>query len=177
MRLMIITLILLLQSGNLAAVELFGLDLLNSDQQELRVAVKQAGAELIRESGELFWFDSYDSSGVLPGSSRLYLGFVRQDRRFAFAEYEFVGFKHDQMLVRLNQKYGSGQVNPGNFFSDQEYRWQQDGIQITLKTDWQNYRTRLSYINPVTLKQLKQEQVKAELELDQSESGQDYSLY
>ena len=174
MRLMFITLILLVASGNLAAVELFGLQLANSSQKQLRNAAKKAGVILIRESGESLWFDSYDSSSVLPGSSRLYLGFVRKDQRFAFAEYEFVGLNHDQMLTRLNQKYGPAKISRGKFISDHEYRWQQDGVQIIFKTDWQNYRTRLSYVNPITLKQLKIERLNAKLEQIKADTTQVY---
>lgn len=177
MRLMFITLVLLVASGNLAAVELFGLQLENSSQKQLRDAAKKAGVILIRESDDSLWFDSYDSSSVLPGSSRLYLGFVRKDQRFAFAEYEFVGLNHDQMLASLRQKYGSGQTSRGRFISDREYRWQQDGIQIIFKTDWQNYRTRLSYINPAALRQLQIEQWGSELEKDTNNDTQAYSVY
>ncbi len=174
MRPMFITLILLVASGNLAAVELFGLQLANASQNQLRDAAKKAGVILIRESNESLWFDSYDSSSVLPGSSRLYLGFVRKDQRFAFAEYEFVGLKHAQMLTRLNQKYGPGKISRGKFISDHEYRWQQDGVQIIFKTDWQNYRTRLSYVNPITLKQLKIERLNAKLEQIKADTTQVY---
>jgi hypothetical protein len=177
MRLIIITLCLLANSSNLAAVELFGLKLADSSQKELRDAAKKAGVVLIRESDESLWFDSYDSSSVLPGSSRLYLGFVRQDQRFAFAEYEFVGLKHNRILARLSQKYGSGQRSRGRFLSDQEYRWQQDGIQITFKTDWQNYRTRLSYTSPTALKQLKKEKLDAEQKKVEENSAQTSSIF
>ena len=177
MRLILITLILLLASNKLAAVELFGLELASSTQKQLRDAAKKAGVILIRESDGSSWFDSYDSSNVLPGSSRLYLGFVREDQRFAFAEYEFVGFKHSQMLNRLNQKYGPGQKSRGKFISDHEYRWQQDGVQIILKTDWQNYRTRLSYVSPTALMQLKKEHMNAKITEANSNPTQTVSVY
>jgi hypothetical protein len=177
MRLMIITIILLVASNNLAAVELFGINLVNSGQTELRSAAKKAGVILIRESDKSLWFDSYNSSNVLPGSSQLYLGFVRADQRFAFAEYEFVGFRHDQMLAKLRQKYGSGQITRAKYFSDNEYRWLQDGIQISFRIDWQNYRTRLSYVDPAALKQLKTEQFNARRKLVEDNSTQANPVY
>lgn len=122
-------------------------------------------------------FDSYHSSNVLPGSSRLYLGFVRQDSQFAFAEYEFIGYKYKEMLARLIQKYGSAKIIRGKFISDNEYLWQKDGIKISLKSDWQNYRTRLSYVNPNALRQLKIERLSAEQDEAAKNSTQDISVY
>ena len=177
MRQMIIPLILLVASSNLAAMELFGLELLGSSQKQLRAAAKKTGVVLIRDSSESLWFDSYDSSIVLAGSSHLYLGFVRQDQRFAFAEYEFVGFKHEKMLAGLNRKYGSGKMIRGKFISDNEYLWQLDGIKKTFKSDWKNYTTRLSYVSPEALKQLKIEQFNAEREETPKNTTQEFSVY
>ena len=131
-----------------AALELFGVQLASSSRDELRDAVRNAGLVLIREGGEENWFDLYDSSAVLAGSRRFYLGFVKQDQRFAFAEYEFIGLQHKRILQNLTRKYGPAEVQGGRFASDHRYRWRQDGIRIELSSDWQNYRTRLIYTDP-----------------------------
>jgi len=177
MRLTIITIILLVASNKLAAVELFGLELMNSTQDQLRDAAKKAGVVRIRESDESSWFDSYDSSDVLPGSSRLYLGFVRQDSRFAFAEYEFVGYKYEEMLARLKLKYGSAKIIRGKFISDNEYLWLKNGIEITFKFDWQSYKTRLSYVSPDAFRQLKLERLTVEQDESTGKLTQDVSVY
>ena len=93
MQKLILLAVMSLLSGNALALELFGVDLEKSQQNTIRSAAKKAGVTLIREGGADQWFDSYDSSSVLPLSKRLYLAFVKQDKRFAFAEYEFAGIK------------------------------------------------------------------------------------
>jgi len=140
-----------------AGLELFGVALETASSDELRAAAKEAGVVPIREAGEDDWFDIYDSSAVLPGTTRLYLGFVKQNQRFAFAEYEFTGLNPTQMLHNLSAKYGEAEVSRGRFMSDRSYRWQADGIEISLSSDWQNYRSRLSYIEPANLATLRAE--------------------
>lgn len=139
------------------ALELFGVELESASRDQLREAVKQAGLVLIREGGDEEWFDVYDSSAVMAGSSRLYLGFVKQDQRFAFAEYEFNGLDPGPVLRNLTRKYGAADTRKGRFASDTSYRWQLDGVQIRLRSDWQNYKTRLSYVIPANLASLRAE--------------------
>ncbi len=130
------------------ALELFGVELETSARDQLRDAARNAGLVLIREGGEDNWFDLYDSSAVLAGSVRFYLGFVKQDQRFAFAEYEFIGLQQKRLLQNLTRKYGPPEVEGGRFVSDRRYRWRRDGIDIELGSDWHNYRTRLIYTEP-----------------------------
>jgi hypothetical protein len=131
-----------------AALELFGVNLESTTRDALREAAREAGLLLLRESGEDSWFDAYDSSTVLDGSTRFYLGYVKQDQRFAFAEYEFRGLNQKQLVRNLTTKYGVAEVQRGRYISDRSYRWQRDGIQIELSSDWQNYATRLLYVIP-----------------------------
>lgn len=153
-------------SPPLAALELFGISLETTRRDELRDAAKRAGVVLIREGSADIWFDVYDSSAVLPGSRRLYLGFVKQDQRFAFAEYEFNGIHLSRLLNSLNRKYGNATVGKGRFVSDRRYRWQRDGIEIQLNSDWNSYKTRLIYLNPVNMVDLVAER-------DQSSKGKE----
>ncbi len=139
------------------ALELFGVVLESTNRDELREAAKNAGLELIREGGEDNWFDIYDSRTVLAGSVHFYLGFVKQDQRFAFAEYEFSGFRSQSLLPRLKRKYGDPVVEGGRYVSDATYRWRRDGIEIELSSDWSNYKTRLIYVNPVNMAALQAE--------------------
>ena len=140
------------------ALELFGVNLDSTNREELRGAVESAGAVLIREGSDADWFDVYDSSSALVGSTHLYLGFVKQDQRFAFAEYEFRGLNPKQLLHNLTIKYGAAEFRVGKFVSDWKYRWQHDGIEIELNSDWQNYKIHLSYINPANMADLLAEQ-------------------
>ena len=157
-RLLYLTILLLGFSAPAQALELFGVDLESASRDELRSAVKQAGVVLIRESGDDEWFDVYDSSPVLDGSSRLYLGFVKQSQQFAFAEYEFNGIDPASMLRNLTSKYGTASVRKGRYLSDKTYHWQLDGIEIRLLSDWHNYKLRLSYVVPANLASLQAEQ-------------------
>ena len=140
--------------GPAAALELFGVTLESATRDELRAAVTQAGLVLTSESGEDRWYDLYDSSGALEGSSRFYLGFVKRDQRFAFAEYEFPGLQRKQLLRDLTLKYGAPEIQGGRFISDRRYRWRREGIEIELSGDWQNYKTRLIYMMPANMADL-----------------------
>ena len=157
------------------ALELFGVNLNSTNSAELRIAVKTAGARLIREGGEDNWFDVYDSSDALAGSIRLYLGFVKQDQRFAFAEYEFKSLNPAQMLSKLTTKYGAAETHAGSFISDRKYRWQRDGIEIELSSDWQHHVTRLSYINPVNMSVLLAERASYKSQL--ATEAESFSIY
>ncbi len=137
--------------------ELLGIDVTNTPKGDFRQALKATGVELISEAGEDQFFDSYSSQNLLPGSQRLFLGFVKKDDRFAFAEYEFIGLQHPEMLNKLTQKYGRYQERPGRYLTDNAYFWNQDGIDISLITDWKQHRTRLIYAAPEALKALQKE--------------------
>ena len=141
-----------------AALDLFGVALESAGGDELRRAVVDAGMVPIREGVADEWFDIYDSSAVLAGSARFYLGVVKQDQRFAFAEYEFRGLNPKPILQRLTAKYGAAdEIQAGRYLSDRGYRWRRDGIDIELVSDWQNYRFRLSYIDARNLADLQAE--------------------
>jgi hypothetical protein len=158
-----------------AALELFGIALESTNRDELRDAAGKAGLVLLREGGDDNWFDVYDSSAVLDGSIRFYLGFVKQDQRFAFAEYEFRGLNSKQLERNLTLKYGKAEVRGGRYFSDHSYRWQRDGIEIELTSDWQNYKTRLIYLVPENMADLHAE--RAAYNSQQESEVEQVSLY
>ncbi len=146
----------LLIAPDALSAELFGVQLPTATLDQLRTAVKQSGATLIRESGEGRSYDIYDSKALLAESSRLYLGYTGEDRRFAFVEYEFIGLQQPGMLRKLNAKYGKAVTGKGKYFSDRSYHWVKNGIRISLQNDWQNYRTRLIYAEPEAVAKMKQ---------------------
>jgi len=136
------------------AVSLFGIELAQTQRPELRDAVKQAGAVLEKEAGEGEFFDRYGSQTLLPGSDKLFLGFVKADQQFAFAEYEFHGFRHPRMLSRLTERYGEAEVLKQDYLSDTVLRWQNQGIEILWFQDWSQYKFRLQYRHPQNLTRL-----------------------
>lgn len=133
------------------AVKLFGVELVGADQTELRQVVEKAGAKKIKQAGKFEFYDEYDSSKILDGSSRLYLGFDKKNQKFVFAEYEFLGLDYSKMLFMLSKKYGNPKKIKGKFISDLTYLWQQKGMQIKLTKDWLNYKNRVLYVVPEQL--------------------------
>ena len=152
-----IIILLLVCSVQAQAVDLYGVQLREASRDQLLNALKNSGIRLISEAGKDDFYDVYDSSQVLPNSTRFYLGFVKKDGKFAFAEYEFNGLQQRQMLQRLIAKYGKARKINGQYLTDASWTWQIDSITISLKADWGAYKTRLTYQNPAALKQLKQE--------------------
>lgn len=172
-----IILLLIWLSATANASELFGVSLLDATRDKLRSAVKKAGATLISEGGSNTFFDSYSSDSLLQGSSKLYLGFVKKDRQFAFAEYEFDGLQQPRILQKLNIKYGRASTSKGMFLSDQVYSWHSAGITIELYPNWRNYQTRLTYYNPDALQQLRLERQQYKAALDQQLSNDNKLAY
>ncbi len=170
MRLFLLPLLLL--SLPASAVELFGVDLASAQRDSLRQAVRQAGAELISEAGDNDFFDAYRSDTLLTESRRLYLGFVKADGAFAFAEYEFPQLRNPRMLRKLTERYGPPERISGKFLSDTEYRWRQPPVEITLRQDWPAHALRLIYARPDQLQRLQQERLEV-LRRQQAEQDQD----
>jgi len=158
MRVLLLSLLLCFPSA-VAALELFGLDLASAQRDALRQAVRQAGAELIREAGADEFFDAYRSEQLLSDSRRLYLGFVKADGAFAFAEYEFPMLRNPRMLRKLNDRYGPPERIAGKYLTDTVYRWRQPPLEITLWQDWPAHALRLTYARPDRLQQLKAERL------------------
>lgn len=142
------------------AAKLFGVDLATATKTSLSQAAKNAGARLNRQAGELQLYDEYSSVNILEGSDKLFFGFSKETEKFAFAEYEFKGLHHEKMLQKLSSKYGEPEKIKQVFISDGIYRWQVDGIEISYYKDWQQYKTRVTYIVPELLAQLKVAQKK-----------------
>ena len=171
-----VLLVLSVFSSKLVAFDLFGVNLIETSRNDMRRAVEGAGLVLIRKDDTLD-FDEYDSSLAFKGASRLYLGFTEQGARFAFAEYEIVGFRYTRLKQNLQQKYGLPKISTGKYISDKTFYWSQEGIEITLSTDWQNYATRLSYIAPEALAELRKARFVATQESTRPAIEQASSLY
>ena len=61
------------------------------------------------------------------------------------------------MLARLRKKYGEPAVTPGEFLSDQRYRWRNNGIDIVLQKTFGCHCSRLLYSEPNTLLTVQQQ--------------------
>ena len=138
------------------AVELFGVKLNNINRQQLREAINNSGAEIIREAGDDNWFDIYNLSSQFAQCKQLFVGYDKTTATFAFAEYQLPYDYLPTMLKRLQAKYGAAEVRGGTFASDRKYQWLIDGVNITLQYDWSRNISRLVYSQQPNLQQLQQ---------------------
>ncbi|MEM6986439.1 MAG: hypothetical protein AAF499_07845 [Pseudomonadota bacterium] len=152
----LLLLVLLLFGSAANAAELFGVPLASADKGNLGFAVQRAGATLMQtERNQVY--EVFDSRKVLDASFKLYLGFDVQNGKFGFAEYHLYRLAHGAMLKRLTDKYGDPAVDGGEFLTDQRYRWQVNGIDISLQKTHGCMCSRLVYSEPETHKIVKQQ--------------------
>ncbi len=154
--------LLLLLALPVQGFELFGVNLSTATRDEFRQAVKRSGAKLLSEAGKDTFYDVYQGSSLLQNAGKLYLGFTKTSQQLAFVEYEFNGLQQPALLKKLIQKYGQPAKKPATFLSDFTFQWQKDGVVMSFYQDWAAYKTRLSYIRPGALEQLKQEKIQYE---------------
>jgi len=159
------------------AAKLFGVDLLTETKTTLRQAAKQGGARLKKEAGELEFYDEYFSADILKGSNKLFLGFSKKTEKFAFAEYEFKGLNNDKMLQKLISKYGQPVKIKKIYISDVVYRWNVGGVEISFYQDWHNYKTRVTYIVPKLLAELKVAKNKVDEAIVRGELNKQINVY
>jgi hypothetical protein len=154
---LIIFLLFMVFNSTYAATMLFGMDLHQATRGDMRTAVRNSGAKLIKEAGSDGFFDEYGSDKLLKGSSRLYLGYVKKDNRLAFVEYQLDGLHHPEIIQKLTRKYGKPETVKGKFYSDSRHQWLSDGVKILMYQDWAFYKTRLLYFLPKNLSDLRLE--------------------
>lgn len=159
------------------AAELFGLDLLTATKTTLRQAARQGGARLKKEAGEFEFYDEYFSADILKDSDKLFMGFSKETEKFAFAEYEFKGLSNDKMLQKLISKYGPPKKIKKSFISDAISRWNSGGVEISFYQDWYQYKTRVTYIVPEVLAQLKIAKNRVEKAIVRGELNKQSNVY
>jgi hypothetical protein len=164
MKKIIILLFIIALPGPTSAVDLFGVNLSVATPDQFRMALQQVGVKPLRKLGGNPFYDTYKADTLLQNALQLHIGFVKSDRRFAFAEYEFNGLEQPAMLHKLNKKYGQATITKGKYLSDQSLLWQQGEIMINLSQDWKAYKTRLIYFNKEALTLLREERSRVELD-------------
>lgn len=134
-----------------AGTELFGEVLICTTQSDLRSAVKEEGAEVIREDDDS-WYDEYDTTELLEGSTTLTIGYV--NAKFANAEYVFDPALDAGKVVTvrdmITSKYGKPAKAAGNPASGPvTYSWKlRDGIKVTVSRGKGDTATRLEFSYP-----------------------------
>jgi Sel1 repeat len=145
-----------------ATTPLFDVKLLCGERGILRYKIAASGARVIRESRSE-WGDTYDTSGVLSGSTQLYVGYTRDDW-FAVAEYQFPGEALEDVAIRNITKYGRPRTSSGNTqLGPFRLGWRtKDGIEIELQRDWPPVTVYVAYKHPTRFRQMKAEQSEQE---------------
>ncbi|MDH5517925.1 MAG: hypothetical protein OEY36_08950 [Gammaproteobacteria bacterium] len=148
--------IVLLLPAPLMAFELFGVNINQINRVDLRLAIRDSGAEVVREAGDDNWYDVYDMTSNFKQSKFLFVAYEKTTATFAFAEYHLPYDYFRSMLLRLTLKYGKPRVRYGNFESENRHYWTVDGIKIEITQNWNKNLTRLIYTQPEKLLPLQQ---------------------
>lgn len=141
---------------SLMALELFGVTVNEINRVQLREAIRNTGAEVVREAGDDNWYDVYNMSVNFKQSKYLFIAYDKTTANFAFAEYHLPYDYLRSMLLRLKLKYGKPDIKYGSFESENRFLWLVDGINIELTQDWDKSITRLVYTQPATIVPLQQ---------------------
>lgn len=135
-----------------ATTKLFGVALKCASRDDLRLAVKDAGAT-VKVEDKNKWGDSYFSETVLKGSSELNITFTVDDF-FAKAAYTFPSRMNAGQIIEIkdfvSNKYGAPDATYGNTsVGDASFEWRlDDGIEITVSRGWPDTTTYLSFVHP-----------------------------
>ena len=146
-----------------ASTQLFGEALSCTDKDALRLAAKQAGAKATREDNG-YWYDTYDSSGLLEGTSELSIAYIKQKFAKAYYKYNSMMDAHKVVEVRdmVASKYGKPATSNGNpSLGPVSYTWKlKDGIQVKVSREWPDTTVYLTYTHPANFAAMEAEQAR-----------------
>jgi uncharacterized protein len=136
------------QCAKNATTMLFGEALICADQTSLRRSVKLAGGVPTQED-DRHWFDNYDSSKLLEGTTELSIGYI--DGKFAKATYRYNSRMDPHKIVDVRSmvisKYGIPKSSEGNpSVGKVSYTWDlKDGIRVQVNRNWPDATVFLAY--------------------------------
>lgn len=144
---------------------LFGVELKCTSRLIFRDALKKNGVKVSREDAR-YWYDLYDSSAVLDGSSELAVAYINNS--FVTASYTFNARMNTEKVKEVRdmvaKKYGepvSSTGSPG--LGEVRYTWElKDGIKVEVSRGWPDTSVTLAYIHPANLAAMKAEQARQE---------------
>ncbi len=116
---------------------LFGVSLAKANRREVRAALARTGARPIRED-DRYWYDTYDSSKVVPGSSELVSGYTDRDERLAVIRCTFPVSLNAPSVEELAEAV-AGTYGPADFESGSpargpvEFRWELGTVTVRLQ--------------------------------------------
>ena len=131
-----------------ANTELFG-ELLNcTSREDLRLALINGGAVATRVDSD-YWYDQYDSSAVMDGTSELSIGYI--DGKFAHGYYKFPAGMDTGKVVEVrdmvSRKYGKPSISKGKAsLGEVTYTWKlKDGVKLEVLRGWPDTTVYLTY--------------------------------
>jgi len=132
-----------------ASLILYGSTLSLATRGSLRAKIKNNGGVKLREQDN-YWYDTYESSQLLPNSDRLFVGYSLQTGNVGSLEYRFPSFNDPTMVLSVielvTKKYGQptsrkGELNSGTM----QYEWQVKDTNIVVSRYWPDTTVYLSY--------------------------------
>lgn len=144
-----------------ASTFLFNEAVMCTDKNALRAAIQDGGAVVEREDDD-YWYDIYDSSQVLEGTSKLSVSYIKD--KFARAFYEYDSDMDTEKVVEVRDmvvsKYGKPATSSGNpAVGEVRYTWKlKDGIQLEVKRGWPDTTVYMTYTHPANFAALEAEQ-------------------
>ena len=137
--------------------ELFGINLYGATRDEMRSAIKAAGARPTREEYTYF-ADNYNSRNIMPGSKEMLVfyshgsdgnNYGSSGDYLAQIQYKFSSSNKwyiDEIKDLLSQKYGYPDNSYGTSnLGEVTHYWYKDGVSIKLERGWPNLNLLLSY--------------------------------
>lgn len=148
---------LAIQNKHPNSPKLFGINIYGATRDEMRTAIKAAGARPLREKYN-YYADKYNSRSVMPGSSDMFVFYsLESDGNdygssgdyLAQVRYEFPTSSKwyiDEIKDVLSQKYGYPDNSYGSSnLGEVTHYWYKDGVTIKLERGWPNLNLLLSY--------------------------------
>ncbi|WP_156506216.1 MULTISPECIES: lipoprotein [unclassified Oleiphilus] len=137
--------------------KLFGIHLYGATRDEMRSAIKEAGARPTREKYSYF-ADNYNSRNIMPGSTEMLVFYSQESDGndygssgdyLAQIQYKFPSSNKwyiDEIKDLLSQKYGYPDNSYGSSnLGEVTHYWYKDGVTIKLERGWPNLNLWLSY--------------------------------
>lgn len=140
---------------------IFGESLNCTTKADLRHALKNGGLRATREN-DGYWYDIYDSSAVLEGTSELSVAYIKG--KFAKAYYQFNSSMNTGKVVEVRNMAASKYGQPTSSFGtpsvgEVHYTWKlKDGITVEVSRGWPDTTVYLSYAHPANFAAMEAEQ-------------------
>lgn len=160
-----------------ASTSMFDVKLKCARRAAMRRALKTTDLVPKRED-DGYWYDTYETKGVLPESDELQIGYTSEDGRLAVVRYVFGSLADVQQVARIRdlaaRKYGRPHSSRGVVqVGEVSYGWSlADGVQLRVFRNWPATTTYMEYSVPAIERLMESEmkrndRLKAKRELEE----------